>query len=157
MPALHQGAGGEEGGADVSESPEYRAEFEAEIPKTGTLALKIKDEGRWLGWLMRHAGRKVTVTLSREKRIRSDAANRYYWGMIVPIFSELTGYEKDEAHELLKYMFLKREVTLPGGEVAEMAGSTAKLDTKQFAEYCDRIVRWMAERGWYVPSPGGAA
>lgn len=139
----------------MSELPDYRSEFEAEVLKDGTFT--VKDKGRWLGWLMRHAGKKVTVTLSREKRIRSHAANRYYWSMLVPIFSELTGYEKDEAHELLKSMFLKREVVLPGGETVEMIGSTAKLDVKEFGEYCDRIIRWMAERGWYVPQRGEAA
>ena len=38
---------------------------------------------------------------------RSNQQSRYYWGIVVQILSEHTGFTKDEVHELLKRKFLK--------------------------------------------------
>jgi hypothetical protein len=112
---------------------------------------------RWIGVVGRFEGQRVEVLLRRERRSRSLAQNRYWWSMVVPIFSEYTGYEKDEAHDVLKMLFLKTERVLPTGEIVEAPGSTAALSTAEFSELVERVARWMAERGVYLPPPGQAA
>lgn len=112
------------------------------------------DANRWRGVLARHEGKRVTVALSRERQQRSLAANRWYWSVVVPIFGEWSGYEKDEAHGVLKSLFLMEDKVLPTGKLIRVPGSTARLSTQEFSAYCERVMRFLAENGVYVPSPG---
>lgn len=120
--------------------------------KEGVLTLDVPL--RWRAVLARHEGRRVTLTVQREQLQRTLAQNRWYWSIVVPVFGDWTGYEKDEAHAVLKSLFLKVEKTLPTGEVLEVPGSTAKLTKEEFSEYCERVARFLAENGVYVPQPG---
>jgi len=112
---------------------------------------------RWRATLGRHVGRRVTVIIRREQLRRTTQANAWYWACVVPLFSEWTGYEKDEAHEVLKQMFLKVEKVLPTGEIVESTGRTSTMNIEEFSEYCNRIVRFLAEHGIAVPEPGQRA
>lgn len=135
----------------MTDSPEVRAVFSGSVSTEGRLV--FDEPVVTMARLLRiFKGHRVDVIVRREKKQRSDQANRYYWSMVVPVFSEATGYDSDEAHELLKAMFLSREVTLPDGLIVTKAGSSAALDTKEFAEYVDKCCRWLASQGWYVPS-----
>lgn len=115
------------------------------------------DPLRWKGVLARFEGRRVVLTVRGEQLQRSQQQNKYYWSMVVPIFSEWTGYEKEEAHEVLKGLFLKTRRTLPTGEEIEVSGSSAKLTVAEFKEYVDQVCRWLAGHGVYVPEPGERA
>lgn len=112
------------------------------------------DPLRWKAVVARHEGRRVQVTVRREQLARTLAQNRYYWAMVVPIFSDWSGYEKDEAHDVLKALFLKVRKTLPTGEEIEVPGSTAGLTKGQFKEFVDRVARFLADNGCYLPQPG---
>lgn len=50
-------------------------------------------------------GARVTVRVQTASRRRTSQANRYYWGVILAILSEDTGYEPDELHEYFKKRF----------------------------------------------------
>lgn len=112
---------------------------------------------RWTGIVGRFEGQRIEVSLRRERVTRSHAQNRYWWSVVVPIFSEYTGYEKDEAHDVLKMLFLREEKALPTGEVVDVPGSTARLSTAEFSDLVERVARWMAEHGVYLPPPGHVA
>ena len=116
--------------------------------------LTFDDPLRWRATLGKLVGKRVTVTIRREQQRRTTQANAWYWACVVPLFSEWTGYERDEAHTLLKQMFLKVERVLPGGETVESIGSTSQLSIEDFSAYCNRIVRFLAEHGICVPEPG---
>ena len=96
---------------------------------------------------------RVTITEHHEKR--TNPQNKYYWGVVLPIISLETGYTVDETHEVLKQMFLQKEiVNRKTGQVNRVTDSTAMQDTKQFAEYIDKIVMWaMTELDCYIPDP----
>ena len=115
------------------------------------------DPHRWRGILARHETRRVTVTVRREQVVRTLAQNKWYWACVVPIVSDWTGYEKDETHELLKALFLNVEKSLPTGEIVTVPGSTAALSKEDFSGYCERVARWLATQGVYVPQPGETA
>lgn len=117
--------------------------------------LVLDDPIRWRGILARHEKRRVSLVLSREQIRRTSAQNSFYWAMVVPIFSEWSGYEKDEAHDVLKQKFLPAtERPLPTGELVATPPSTTRLTVAEFSEYVDRVCRWLAENGVYVPQPG---
>jgi hypothetical protein len=101
------------------------------------------------------AGKPVAVTVKVWRNQRSSQANRYYFGVVIPLLSEATGYERDEMHELLAMRFLRIEDDKITGSPRRKR--TPQTDTKEFAEYVDRCIRFAAELGVYVPAPGEVA
>ena len=116
--------------------------------------LRFDDVTHWAGGLRSFLGKRVRVTISRETKGRTLRANSRYWVAVVPAMSEWSGYEKDEAHELFKAMFLREEKGLPDGSVVERIRSTAKLSTEEFYEYTERCTRFLAGHGVCVPELG---
>lgn len=112
----------------------------------------------------------VRVTIESEPKTRTLAQNARYWKLIVPAFSEWTGYEefpesaerlgiapKDSAHEVLKAMFVPaREATLPDGTVVSVRPSTACLTVAQFAELQEKAERFLNSQGIYLPAEEAA-
>lgn len=98
-----------------------------------------------------HEGKRVQLTIKREHRDRSHSQNKYYWAVICRDFGmDFLGYnEKEEAHEALKWHFLKDE-----NFVLPTVKSTAKLSTAEFAEYIENIQKWASiEFNYYIPNP----
>jgi hypothetical protein len=116
--------------------------------------LKLDDPARWRGLIARFEGKRVSLAVTRHRVTRSVAQNKWYWAIVVPIFGEWSGYEKDEAHEVLKALFLRTRKVLPTGEEVEVPGSTAALDTAEFSSYCERVSRFLSGHGVYVPAAG---
>ncbi len=90
---------------------------------------------------------------------RSGNQNRYYWGCVIQILSEDTGYTKDEMHEIIKHKFLLIHSILEtkqGRKVAvEFSRSTTELDTKEFENLMSEIREWASmELGIYIQNPG---
>jgi hypothetical protein len=130
-----------------------RIVFEAIVDDDG----KFKPEGANLvrAKLLRWNGKRVYVTVDREKKPRSLNANAYLWSAVYGAISEWSGYEPDELHELFKRMFLPaKDLAMPTGEILSIPGSTAALDTGAFAVYVSKVKRWAAEQGLYIPEPG---
>jgi hypothetical protein len=97
---------------------------------------------------------EVQVVISKRKKIRSSSENAYYWGVIVKMVSDEVGIIPDEAHELLKYLFLKT-VIYANRKRYEIASSTASLTTSKFEEYTERCRQWASqELNVYIPLPG---
>lgn len=105
-------------------------------------------------------GSELLVTVERVRATRSQAQNRWYWGVIVKAISEETGYDPLEVHELLKEKFLPRTLALPDKDgVANefvIGSSTTKLNKVEFGEFCDQVRRWAAEcLSIDIPDPVG--
>lgn len=116
--------------------------------KKGKLTLDSPE--RWLLEISRHEGKRVQVSLDTVKNRRSLSQNAYYWGVVVSLLGEHFGYEPDEMHEALKFKFLRKHE-----DVLMTVGSTAKMDTKEFGEYLDKVIRWAAsEYQVYIPDAG---
>lgn len=104
---------------------------------------------------------KWRVELTRYRPRRSDAQNRYYWAVVVPMFADFLReqgeqYTNEDAHEVLKAAWLRKSIHKPDGELlCESIGSTAKLTTSEFIDYIDRCVVWLADMFHIVvPNPG---
>ena len=87
-----------------------------------------------------------------EKQTRTEEQNRRYWGMIIEAFSDFTGYDKQESHQLLAKRFLAYEKKGKSGKVQLFYKSTTQLNTKEFCEYCDQCEKFGNEHGLIFPS-----
>ena len=103
---------------------------------------------RWAAMLRRLEGQDVRVSVEPVGRGRTLDQNARYWGLIIPAFSEWSGYEHDECHELLKALLLPPVVQeLPDGQRIERVASTAALTVEQFTEFMNRAERYLIGHG----------
>lgn len=112
---------------------------------------KIDNPELWQQYLRQLEGRQFDLTIEEHKEKRTQAANRYYWGVICQLAGEHFGYTKDEMHEAFKFLFLRR----PREEgKPETVGSTATLTSEEFADYLDHCITFCAQHGIEVPEAG---
>lgn len=103
-------------------------------------------------------GKRVTVDIEPVKSIRSQQANRRYWGVLVPLAGDFLGktrdvpLSKDQIHYVLVSAFAGCDET-PLGLVPVR---TSSMTTAQFATYCERVQAWLAQQGYHVPEQGEA-
>lgn len=84
----------------------------------------------------------------KKANFRSLPQNSYYWGVVVELVYESlksAGFDavrsKDDAHEILKALFLKVKDE-KNGIVIERIKSTTELNKQEFGEYIDAITVW---------------
>lgn len=94
-------------------------------------------------------GEKVSIYISSRRPKRSEAQNRYYWGVYLPLIAEETG-ERDleRLHKLFSGMFLTTGIELVLGKQVRMTRSTTVLSKHDFFEYIEAI---QAETGIQAP------
>lgn len=103
--------------------------------------------------LIKNLRGKYQMELKRCKDQRSLNQNAYYWGVVLPRVA--AGVQdawgetltSEDAHELCRRAFLTRTlVNRTTGEVmSKVPRSTASLDTAEFAEYLEQIIRFAAD------------
>lgn len=108
--------------------------------------IQLGDAAAFSQQIRRLEGCQIEIRLAKRKKIRSLDANAYYWGVCIKYLAEYTGYEPDELHDALKARFL----TDNSGKLPRVR-STASLDTKEFSEYVDNVIRVAAEPGVVIP------
>ena|SRR3990167_11300871 len=84
-------------------------------------------------------GDQVTCYYTNEKLKRTEAQNRYYWGVYLPMISAETGNDIDDLHILFKGKFLSKGIVEVLGHKVRKAKSTTELTAGQFSEYISRI------------------
>ena len=98
------------------------------------------------------------IAVTRYRPRRSDRQNRYYWPCFVQPLGEFLRdqgepYTDNQAHAILKQMFLRQTVEI-NGERVDITRSTADLDTAEFNAYLDQCAAWLADSlGIIVPDP----
>ena len=95
-------------------------------------------------------GREVQVLIEPKKKRRSTNQNDYYWGVVIAILSDFTGYSPEEMHEALKNKFLGFYDKKTGLRVVS---SSAELTTADFENYLSQIRAWAGENGIFIPLP----
>ncbi len=103
-------------------------------------------------------GEEVTLMVHNRKPKRSEAQNRFYWGVYLPLIAEETG-EKDlnKLHELFKGKFLTEGIVEVLGEKVRIKKSTADLSKTEFYEFMVAIenltgVKPPPTENWYAES-----
>ena len=104
---------------------------------------------QWDGYLFTLEGKYVHVTVKKRQKKRSNPQNSFYWGVVIHILCDTTGYSDDEMHNALKMLFLQdRTRKIP------TLRSTAHLSTVEFEEYLEKIRVWAAsELNCSIPLP----
>lgn len=81
-------------------------------------------------------GERVTLTIHNRKAKRSEAQNRYYWGVYLPEIARETGEKDlDKLHELFKGKFLSQGVVEVLGEKVRLKRSTTELGRGEFSQF----------------------
>jgi hypothetical protein len=94
-------------------------------------------------------GNSYVLQINRSKAKRSLNQNRYYWGVIITLFSQSTGYSANEAHQTLACQFLRYDK-----DGKQFVKSTTELDTKGFENYAEQCRQFMwHELNVHVPLP----
>jgi hypothetical protein len=98
-------------------------------------------------------GKDVGIAIKPESKGATARQRRYYFGVIIKILCEFTGYSALEMHEILKAMFLSDEKEI-GGVVVRYSRSTEELSTIEKEEYHTNIREWAStDLGIYIPLP----
>ena len=116
--------------------------------------LELWDRNKFLEDCQSHEGKQVYLTVAPYTKSRSEAQNNYYWGVVIKILSEETGFSADEMHEVLKNMFLVKVREDLKGRTFPVGVSTTKLTTAEFEEFLAKVREWASiELNCYIPEP----
>jgi hypothetical protein len=126
--------------------------FVGSVSEAGKLVMEPAVRRLWDDHVRGLSGCQVEWTLRKKRVGRTDRANRYYFGVVVPLIAEYCGYERDEMHEALAMKFLRIEDCPITGTPRRK--HTPETNSKEFATYVDSCIRFAAELGVYVPQPG---
>lgn len=127
-----------------------RPKFVGEITLEGRIKLEppIKEKlDLWLGSL---AGQKVEIVIGKPENSRTNAENRYYWGVVVKLLADELGYSSEDMHELLKMQFNSKvlDVYAKADKLTprkcRIGKSTASLKVEEFENYLESIRVWAA-------------
>ena len=103
-------------------------------------------------WLLTLEGQRVTVEVKKFRKNRTDAQNKYWWGVVIDILSKEIGFEPEEIHDYIKRRFLpvtSEKYGISSGK------STTRLTTVEFIDLIERVQRWAAQDlHIYIPDPG---
>lgn len=95
-----------------------------------------KESKQKLFELLKSLNNVYKVEIKRDRENRSCQQNKYYWGVVISMISEYTGFFPDETHELLKVKFLSYDKAFKStGEAHTISRSTTDLDTWEFENY----------------------
>lgn len=95
-------------------------------------------------------------TVKKSESLRSIQLNKYYWGVVIKIFSGELGWDKDDTHVFFKDMFLKENIVVGGNEVTKIP-ETKNLTNQQFIQYCKEIQLYASvEHRINIPDPNEA-
>lgn len=121
-------------------------QFYGEI-KNGEIIWEKPEQRKF--YLKNVGNRKIIEIIKTPKKPRSLNENNYYWGVVVQMISDETGFTPEEAHEAVKWLFLRKQV----GNIFTVK-STAILNTLEFEEYVENVRRWAQnELNLRIPLP----
>lgn len=94
--------------------------------------------------------KRVRVTYEAIRSTRSRQQNNYYFGVVLQLISEHTGFTVEELHELFRSKFLRTKRVWRGGEMTVLR-STTQLNSTEFGEYLAEIIREAGELEIEIP------
>lgn len=120
-------------------------------------ALKVSGRRLFEQALRRFHDGAVEVRIRRLRKHRSDAQNKFWHGVVIPLFAEHCGCDVEEMKDVLALELLpKTIVDIKTGEERIVPGHTSALTTKEFNELIERAQRLGASMDIYIPDPGEA-
>lgn len=119
----------------------------------GVKSLKIEHEPYFRTEINKFKeGEKLSVSVTSKKPKRSEAQNRYLWGVYYPEIAQETGHSIEEIHEWAKGKFLTDKIVEVMGDKVRIKKSTTDLSVVAFGEF---IMRIESETGVQAPPTDG--
>lgn len=121
------------------------------VNKDGEKARLVVDSKAWFQHQLNKFkdGESVTLEIHNRRAKRTEAQNRYIWGVFYPLIAKETGEQNlDRLHELFKGMFLSEGVVDVLGKKVRMKKSTTELGV---GEFCEFVMAIEAETGIEAP------
>lgn len=124
--------------------------------------LELISKEVFLADIAQHEGHTVEIIVKRHRNGRSLAQNAYYHVVVECIRQAMeeagNEYTHDQTHDILREEFLSERTMVANkhGEYLEttIVKSTTQLNTKEFSEYLDKVIRWASEFFCItIPSP----
>ena len=102
------------------------------------------------------------IEITRRQAKKSDPLRKYFFGAVLPPILEQSGYEKDEALELhrwLKIRFFQVPVDKKWGihrdkDIPSVFSDDSDLPVSEKKKYVDYVIRKAAKVDIYIPDPG---
>jgi hypothetical protein len=124
-------------------------------------ALFIKNKELYLQELSTlQEDKEYTIVIRVKRKPRSNGQNRYYWGVVVPLVlrglkhAGFNVHSKEDAHDIIKFKFLKINIENDSGEFMESFKSTKEMSTSEFKDFIEHLQIWASEYlNVYIPSP----
>jgi hypothetical protein len=123
----------------------YSQSFAAVIKKEGDKNKLIVKSQRWYQNQLNKFknGEELTLMIHSRKPKRTEAQNRYYWGVFMKEIVNQTGeLDTDRLHTLFKGKFLSEGVKVVLGEKVRKVGSSAALSVMDFSHFIVNIEDW---------------
>ena len=90
-------------------------------------------------------GKRLKMTFEVARKTRTNQQNKYYWGVVVPIWKNIIKVEwgtiltTDETHEFLKNQYnFKEIVNHETGEIVKIPKQTKKNNTIEMIDFIER-------------------
>lgn len=118
----------------ITDTKDFSATIEEKEGKK-VLAIQSKD---WYQTQINKfkTGEKVSLYISSRRPKRSEAQNRYYWGVYLPLIAKETGEQDlERLHRLFSGKFLTTGIVEVLGERVRITKSTTALSKADFGEY----------------------
>ena len=80
---------------------------------------------------------KYTMKIEKHRKIMSDRQRKYYFGFVVKPYAEAAGYTKEEAHDILGWLYRTSHYEIDGVSISKTT-STTKINTKNFEIYLEQ-------------------
>jgi hypothetical protein len=125
--------------------------FAATITDRGQLLPLFSDTLRVALWHLR--GQRVTVTVERGKKSKSQEQLGYLWAVVYPLLAECIGQSVQETHQDAKDRILGMPADGPLGPTRRTP-SLRDLNMRQLSEYIDAVIRLAASIGCLIPEAG---
>lgn len=129
----------------MTKNPILRARIEK-----GAVVWAGIDGKRWETLKRFLEGQEVEISIGKRRKKRSLSQNAYYWSVCIGMIAEAAGYTPEEAHEALKWRFLRVHDDGPIPTVR----STTELTTQEMEHYLAQCKQLAAELfALYIPDP----
>jgi hypothetical protein len=99
------------------------------------------------------ATKPYRIYITDGKLSRSPNQNRYYWGVVVKTFSDASGMEPEDVHDVWKRAYAGHRYEKWAGGRRRVYNSTTAMKTADFAKYLDKVIQFCAENGVVIPHP----
>jgi len=105
-------------------------------------------------------GTALDIEIVRHQKKKSNPMRQYFFAVVLPLFAEHLGYDKDEhllLHRQLKIIYFGINPDKKGiyRKVPHVFANESELPISEKKKYSDWVIRKAAIEGIYIPDPSG--